>query len=461
MIIDQQKLDQLISMGNAKFPDGHFILNFYHPMGEREFSEIVEKTLTRETDFFYCCQPSEQFLVLALDKLISIYGPDRTDSLNFQQNIDGIKSKTVSNGSQFNLKRKPLFIGSLKFPSEKNESLWEDFNAGEWFFPKIILIKEGSQHYLVVNSFHYQGFEKYIAHLLRLLDEDRALKEELQTPQILSSSEVSFEEWSKEIDSALHKITDGTIQKVVLARYADFHLSQKPKLSGLLYELEDNYKECYTFAFRSGGSVFLGSSPEKLFSIHDGIIETDALAGSFPRGESAELDSSLENNLLNDIKNLEEHKSVVNFLTEKLSRVANKIIHNGKPMVKKFSNIQHLYTPIKAEIKEGVSAISVIENLHPTPAVCGMPSLVANQMIENLETFERGLYAGALGWVGLDNSAEMFVGIRSAIIKDNFMRAFAGCGIVNGSNSLAEFNETSLKLKPILSLFKNETINQS
>ncbi len=460
-MLDQQKLDQLVLEGSSRFLDGHFILNFYQEIDEMEFSRIASKILARETDFFYCSLRGEEFLVLASDKLISIYEPGSTGSLNFQQTIDTIKSKTVSNCSHFNLKRKPLFIGSLKFPSQKQETLWEDFNTIEWFLPKIILVKERSRHYIIVNTFHYPEFEKYVVHSLGQMSDGTSCDQEVDMPQLLSSSEISFDEWSKEIHAALHQIANGTIRKVVLARYADFHLSRKPKLPGLLHELEDNYKECYTFAFRSGSSVFLGSSPERLFNIREGIIETDALAGSFPRGESAELDSILENSLLNDQKNLEEHKSVVEFLTSQLSNVSNKIIGDVKPSVKKFSNIQHLYTPIKAEIKEGISALSVIENLYPTPAVCGIPSLTANQLIENFETFERGLYAGILGWIELDNSAEMFVGIRSAIIKDNFMRAFAGCGIVNGSNSLTEFNETSLKLKPILSLFKNETINQS
>ena len=91
--------------------------------------------------------------------------------------------------------------------------------------------------------------------------------------------------------------------------------------------------------------------------------------------------------------------------------------------------------------------------------MCGLPSENAKLIIENLELFERGLYSGALGWIDFNNNANIAVGIRSALINGNKLRAFAGCGIVEGSDALSEYKETELKLKPILSLFENENID--
>ncbi len=461
LILDQNKLSQFTDAARVQYREGYSLINYFQKVEKQLFARLTEKILVSEANFFYCNQPSEQFLFLALDKLLSVYDFDSKASSMFQTSIDEVKTKTVSNSNEFNLKRNPFFIGSLKFPSGKKESIWEDFNYAEWFVPKILLIRDKSEHFLVVNSFYYHGFEKYLALEVERLVGNNNRAVESSSPQIISSNDISLEEWSNEIHLALRQISEGTVQKVVLARYADLNLLTGPNLPELLKGLEDNYKECYTFAYRSGQSIFFGSSPEKLFSLRDGVIETDALAGSFPRGDSVTLDSSLENDLLNDQKNLNEHKSVVEFLIGKLNFISDKINYDKNPVVKKYSNIQHLYTPIKAKVKNDASVISIIENLYPTPAVCGMPSSVASSFIENIETFERGLYSGALGWIGLDNSAEMFVGIRSAILKNNFLRAFAGCGIVKGSNSLTEYNETALKLKPILSLFKNETVNQS
>jgi menaquinone-specific isochorismate synthase len=110
-------------------------------------------------------------------------------------------------------------------------------------------------------------------------------------------------------------------------------------------------------------------------------------------------------------------------------------------------------------LKNGVSIYSVIKKLHPTPAMCGLPAENAKLIIENLELFDRGLYSGVIGWIDFNNNADIAVGIRSALLKGNRLRAFAGCGIVKGSDALTEYNETELKLKPMLSLFENENIN--
>jgi menaquinone-specific isochorismate synthase len=189
------------------------------------------------------------------------------------------------------------------------------------------------------------------------------------------------------------------------------------------------------------------------------VLLTDALAGSTKRGENEETDFSLQEKLLNDKKNLAEHNAVINFLKEQLLPLSEEIISEDKPVIRKLSNIQHLYTPISARIKKGISVFSILEKIHPTPAVCGIPPQTSKNLISEIENFERGLYAGALGWVGLNDTAEMFVGIRSAVLNENHLRAFAGGGIVEGSNSADEYNETVLKLKPILSLFTNENIS--
>jgi menaquinone-specific isochorismate synthase len=225
--------------------------------------------------------------------------------------------------------------------------------------------------------------------------------------------------------------------------------------------LEENFENCYTFTYRNGDSVFFGVSPEKLFKISDGFIETDALAGSIPRGTSQDEDDKFTQELLQSEKNLAEQKSVVDFILEQLTPVTEKILFDSHPSIKKYRNIQHLYSQIRAKLKQNTSIFSLLELLHPTPAVCGMTKIEALKTINELEDFDRGMYAGVLGWFNLENEGEFIVGIRSALLCGKLLRAFAGCGIVAGSESLSEFNETELKLKPILSLFTNETINKS
>jgi menaquinone-specific isochorismate synthase len=261
------------------------------------------------------------------------------------------------------------------------------------------------------------------------------------------------------INYALKNISDKTVDKIVLARYVDLEISDLPLIHNKLKQLEDKNKDCYTFAIKSYKSIFFGSTPEKLFNIHNGVLHTDALAGSSPISDSDSIGLIRQNDLLNDKKNLFEHNAVTNFLKEKLKPLSDDLEIEDNPVVKKLSNIQHLYTPIKAKIKQEVSIFDILEKLYPTPAVCGIPAQRSKELIEEIENFERGLYAGAIGWIGLNNTAEIFVGIRSAILKDKHIRAFAGGGIVDGSDIREEFDETNMKLKPILSLFTNENIS--
>ena len=123
--------------------------------------------------------------------------------------------------------------------------------------------------------------------------------------------------------------------------------------------------------------------------------------------------------------------------------------------------IQHLWTPIRAKLNNGRSVLTILKDLHPTPAICGTPYNSALLSIKESEEHDRGLYAGIIGWFNNNNHGEFAVAIRSAILKGNVLHAFAGCGIVEGSDPEAEYAETKLKLRPIFSLFDYESTNKS
>jgi len=136
-----------------------------------------------------------------------------------------------------------------------------------------------------------------------------------------------------------------------------------------------------------------------------------------------------------------------------LINYSKKIEIDEKPIVKKLSNIQHLQTAVKGSLKHGANMFDVVSSLFPTPAVCGIPKDFSLQIIEENEDFDRGLFAGLIGWFNTEGFGDFNVAIRSALIKENKLYIYAGCGIVEGSNPVEEFEETQLKLKPILSLF--------
>jgi menaquinone-specific isochorismate synthase len=192
-----------------------------------------------------------------------------------------------------------------------------------------------------------------------------------------------------------------------------------------------------------------------LAKVSDKKIEIDAVAGSISRSPSGEEDNKLEAELLKSKKDLNEHQYVMYHLTNALKSIGKNITYNEQPSVKKLKNIQHLTTKISAEL-ENVSLMNILKELHPTPAVCGFPKEPALNFIKKNENQKRGLYSGIIGWFNQNGEGEFAVSIRSAVTKGNKLTAYAGSGIVEGSEPDAEFEETEMKLKPILSLFNEK-----
>ena len=169
----------------------------------------------------------------------------------------------------------------------------------------------------------------------------------------------------------------------------------------------------------------------------------------------------MENFLLHSEKNLFEQRAVVNFIHNLLNKISDEIIFDDKPIIRKLPNIQHLWTIMRAKLKKDFKLFDIIMKLHPTPAICGDPWKIAKDFILEKEPHDRGLYSGNIGWFNFKGSGEFAVAIRSALLKANNLYAYAGCGIVEGSEAKTEFEESEIKLKPILSLFANEKIYQS
>ncbi len=259
----------------------------------------------------------------------------------------------------------------------------------------------------------------------------------------------------------MQKITNGVFKKVVLSREVCLELKTSTNVTKLLNDLSAKYPRCYTFAFNKNNSLFLGASPEKLAKFSNNQIEVDALAGSAPRGETLEEDLNYENFLLNSEKNLNEQQAVVSFINQLLEDITENIYFKKNPVIRKLPNIQHLWTVITAKLKNDYKLFDVLKALHPTPAICGTPWKTARDFILDIEPHDRGLYSGNIGWFNFNGSGEFAVAIRSALIKNKKLYAYAGCGIVEGSEPNLEFEESEIKLKPILSLFVDEKVHQS
>jgi menaquinone-specific isochorismate synthase len=250
---------------------------------------------------------------------------------------------------------------------------------------------------------------------------------------------------------ALERIDAGEFRKIVLARAKDIQAEQSLHPLEMLNGLRQRFPDCYSFSFTDGkGPSFIGASPERLVRVSKNILETEALAGSMRRGASASEDAALAGALLASDKDRREQQEVLDDIVARLTPLGLTLEFSPKPQLRRLANVQHLHTPVRAALPEGVRLLDVLGALHPTPAVGGSPRDAAVAHIRELEGFPRGLYAGALGWMNARGGGEFFVGLRSALVEGSRARLYAGAGIVAGSTPEKEFAETELKFQAIL-----------
>jgi menaquinone-specific isochorismate synthase len=428
-------------------------------------ADIVGSNFFEKVDSFYWnIEDNIEFYGAEPLIVIKEYGEERLSKTSIK--INEIAQNHISNFGEAEAADIPLFVGGIKFaPNPKNE-LWKDYSDSDWFIPKIIFFKKGIYYSVIYNFIFSSNLEKNFTEFsnylsqIEFIDTDNNYIDHETTFRTRTRSN-SFNEWKNIVDEALSKISHGLMSKVVLSREVFAELNQKPFLPLILKKLSKKYPKCYTFAYKKRESVFIGASPEKLAKISNGWIEVDALAGSAPRGRTEGEDLEMENFLLHSEKNLFEQRAVVNFIHNLLNKISDEIIFGDKPLIRKLPNIQHLWTVMHAKLKKDVELFDILIKLHPTPAICGDPWKIAKDFILQKEPHDRGLYSGNIGWFNFSGSGEFAVAIRSALIKENKLYAYAGCGIVEGSEAKTEFEESEIKLKPILSLFDNEKIYQS
>ena len=268
---------------------------------------------------------------------------------------------------------------------------------------------------------------------------------------IASEQEVGGEgSYAANVAAAIAAIHAGRYRKIVLARAADLRATQRFHPLRALNGLRERYPDCYAFSVGNGeGASFIGASPERLALVAGGRLCTEALAGSAPRGRSAVEDAALARQLLHSAKDGREQDFVLASILQGLAQVGVTAPTVSKPRVRQLSNVQHLCTLVEAPLPPGADLFRIAGELHPTPAVGGTPRAAAVTHLQELEPFERGLYAGALGWVNHRGDGEFLVGIRSALMSGATARLYAGAGIVEGSEPAREQAETELKMRAL------------
>lgn len=436
------------------------VLSFFFSLPASSIKEDFLSSIENFQSVFYSVTQQEEFL--GVGKIVSFWseGSDRWKTV--EEKINEF-SCAWTNDVENRFSDTPLFLSAIKFYERSTGDEWSNFKNLEFYIPELLVEKRKSELIVRYNRVVEHGdttasllnnFEDVLKNFLPLNGHNFPLEHENDIVIHEKSSE--RERWNKIISAALAKIEgNDALTKVVLARRVACELEAPLSSSLLLQRLKKANPLSNIFYVKNGSSVFLGSSPEILIEFKENILHTEAIAGSRKRGETAELDFELEQELLASIKEINEHKSVVDFLISNLEIFSSGINYASTPTVKKLATIQHLSTGITATLKSGVSLLNVVETIFPTPAVCGNPKSEALTLIEELEDFDRGLYGGLVGWYSA-TAAKLIVAIRSTLINKKNIYLYAGCGIVEGSNPESEFNETEIKLRTILSAFNEK-----
>jgi len=260
-----------------------------------------------------------------------------------------------------------------------------------------------------------------------------------------SGGSVPVEAWQASVAEAVRRITAGGLDKVVLARDVIAHVTGPLDTRYLLTNLAARYPSCWTFAVDG----LVGATPELLVRRTGDVVSSRVLAGTVRRGDAP--DASLAEALLSSGKDLEEHEYAVHSVARALAAHCTDLEVPPSPHVLTLANVQHLATDITGRLADEASVLSLAASLHPTAAVCGTPTERALAAIGELEGMDRGRYAGPVGWFDAQGDGEFGIALRCAEVRpvESRVRAFAGCGIVAGSDPDRELAESTAKLAPI------------
>ncbi len=245
----------------------------------------------------------------------------------------------------------------------------------------------------------------------------------------------------------------GELEKVVLARDLVGTIPAGADLRRLARALADDYPDTWTFAVDG----LIGASPETLVTASRGVVTARVLAGTIPRGTDAHGDAGASAALAHSAKDLDEHRYAVQSVLATLAPHVHHLRADPEPFTLKLPNLWHLATDVAGDLADHASALDLVAALHPTAAVAGTPRDAALDLIRRLEPFDRGRYAGPVGWIDAEGNGEWAIALRCAQIGhaaadlDTIpVVAHAGAGIVAQSNPEAELLETRVKFRPIV-----------
>ncbi len=352
------------------------------------------------------------------------------------------------------------FYGGARFaPRNVSEKIWQPFGTYFFIIPRFEIRLDDSGAVLICNirdtESDLSGDE--FGQLLNDLDRMTCLPTDQPGRSFRSISRRDFpavHQWEKDVRGTLRALKANHLEKVVLARQTRFEFAEAVHPTLLMERLRKDNPHTYHFYVQPvRNCAFMGATPERLYMRYKQHLESEAIAGTRQRGKTPEEDTLLAEELAHDKKDLREHRWVSRLVKERMHALCGSVETLFQEEILKLSRMQHLYTRFSGNIQNGVSDSELFSALHPSAAVAGYPTATALKKIESVETFDRGWYAGPVGWISHD-TAEVAVAIRSALVSDRHIFLYAGAGIVSGSDPQAEWNEIENKISNFTGFFE-------
>jgi menaquinone-specific isochorismate synthase len=350
---------------------------------------------------------------------------------------------------------RPRLFGGFAFHDEHDaDGPWEGYAGARFVLPRVQVTYDDGAAWLTVNGVDVEpaAVERRLATARERLPDAAETGSAVAPPGVASRSRTTSKAaWRDTVTEATDRVEAGELRKVVLAQALRAQLEGPVSMPEMLSRLGETYPDCVRFLFEpdGGDAGFFGATPERLVEHRGRTVETGALAGTTGRGDTPEEDEWLAAELLEDDKNAHEHELVVDAIRRQLRPYAASV-RTGRRGVRRLATVQHLETPITAELAADEHVLTLVEALHPTPAVGGLPPGEALETIRDTEPFDRGWYAAPVGWFDAAGYGSFAVAIRSALAREATATLFAGVGIVADSDPDREWDEVQLKYRPIL-----------
>jgi isochorismate synthase len=412
---------------------------------ELDLSAVV-LAARRPDDRFFCFEQPDRdgFALAGLGTAAIVEG---RGSNRFSQVAAGCRE--IAHGLTFD-DPGPVWVGGFAFsPDGGMTPEWSSLAPGQLVLPEVLLRRERGEAWMVLTARSVEAAERRLAELrpasMPLFDPDP-----VQTARVASAAPP--EHFESAIDRAVERIAAGDLRKVVLAREVRVHAPREIEVGAVFDGLRVGFPSCYCYMVGSPELAFVGASPELLVRRDGQRVQTVALAGTRRRSADPAVDSHLGEQLLQSPKDREEQAIVTRRIKRVLEPVSVWVTAADEPVLVKVLNVQHLGTPIRAQLAEPLPAVELAGRLHPTPAVGGEPAERALPLIPALEGLDRGWYAGPVGWTDLYEDGEFCVALRCALLRGRVAHLYAGEGIVRESVPAEELAANEAKLQALLPL---------